>query len=493
MAVFVGACLAVVLGPGTPASAHPFTNFSTNQYSGLRIGPDAVTVDYVLELAELPARQERTNKVDADRDGKVTAAEKQQYAAATCATIAYTQELRRDGQQIALAVTASGVTFPPGTGGLTTLRLECRLRAPLSLGADSLVEYTGTAYGDQSGWNEVTAVADGVTFASSDVPAASVSRRLTAYPASMLKSPPNVRTARLAVRAGGPPASPEADQPPAAGASGSNSARSRDADRFTLALTDFIGATRLTVGIGLAAVALSLVLGAAHAFTPGHGKTVMAAFLVGERGSMRQAAVVALTVTLTHTAGVLVLGFVLTTSLAFAPEKVYGWLGAVSGMLVAAVGVVLLRRAWLRRSGDGHADHHHRGHTHDHHHDRHGAALAVAAAPSGPLRLRGLVAMGFANGLLPSPSAIVVLLGAAALGRTWFGVLLVVGYGVGMAAVLCGIGLALARWRDSVERRTTGHLVWMLRRIAPPATAGLIVVVGLGLAVRAAALLLLLP
>jgi ABC-type nickel/cobalt efflux system permease component RcnA len=105
------------------------------------------------------------------------------------------------------------------------------------------------------------------------------------------------------------------------------------------------------------------------------------------------------------------------------------------------------------------------------------------------MRLRGLLAMGFAGGLVPSPSAIVVLLGAAALGRTWFGVLLVLGYGAGMAATLCGIGLALARWRDRVERHSAGRLVGLMRRLAPPVTAGIIVVVGVGLAVRATALL----
>ena len=236
-------------------------------------------------------------------------------------------------------------------------------------------------------------------------------------------------------------------------------------------------------------------LGAAHALAPGHGKTVMAAYLVGLRGTLRQAATIGATVTLTHTAGVLLLGLVLTTSRAVASERVYPWLGLGSGLLLAGVGIGLLVRA---RTGHGHPhghpDHRHGhpdpdpdpDHPHPHDHDHPGAASGAGR----PLGWRGLVALGLAGGLVPSPSAVVVLLGGIALGQAWFGVALVLAYGLGMAATLTGVGLLLAHLRTRMDRRLrvpAGSVLGRIGRLLPAATASVIVLVGLGLAASGAA------
>jgi nickel/cobalt transporter (NicO) family protein len=242
-----------------------------------------------------------------------------------------------------------------------------------------------------------------------------------------------------------------------------------------------VGERSLSPGFAVVALLLAVGLGAAHAVAPGHGKTVMAAYLVGLRGTLRQAATIGATVTVTHTAGVLVLGLVLSTSRAVASERVYPWLGLGSGLLLAAVGLGLLVRARTGHHhphGPGHNDHHH----HHHHHD-HGAA----AKPLGP---RGLMALGLAGGLVPSPSAVVVLLGGIALGQAWFGVALVVAYGLGMAATLTGVGLLLAHLRTRMDRRLhlpTGSLLSRLGRLLPTVTASVIVLVGVALAASGAA------
>jgi nickel/cobalt exporter len=224
-----------------------------------------------------------------------------------------------------------------------------------------------------------------------------------------------------------------------------------------------------------------VVLGGAHALAPGHGKTVMAAYLVGLRGTLRQAMTIGPTVTITHTAGVLLLGLVLSTTRAVASERVYPWLGLASGLLLAAVGVGLLARAV---PSHGHDHPHGHGHDHPHPHDHdHGD-------PGPPLGRRGLVALGLAGGLVPSPSAVVVLLGGIALGRAWFGVALVLAYGLGMAATLTGVGLLLARLRTRMDRRLhlpAGTLPARLGRLLPAATASVIVLVGLGIAAQGAA------
>jgi ABC-type nickel/cobalt efflux system permease component RcnA len=254
-------------------------------------------------------------------------------------------------------------------------------------------------------------------------------------------------------------------------------------DRATAAFTALVGKRSLSPGFALVALLLAVGLGAAHALAPGHGKTVMAAYLVGLRGTLRQAATIGATVTVTHTAGVLVLGLVLSSFRAVASERVYPWLGLGSGLLLAAVGVGLLVRA---RGGHHHHHPHVHDHDHHHHHDHH-----HDHGPAGqPLGRRGLVALGLAGGLVPSPSAVVVLLGGIALGQAWFGVALVVAYGLGMAATLTGVGLLLAHLRTRMDRRLhlpTGSLLARLGRFVPAVTASVIVVVGLTLAASGAA------
>jgi ABC-type nickel/cobalt efflux system permease component RcnA len=251
-------------------------------------------------------------------------------------------------------------------------------------------------------------------------------------------------------------------------------------------LDDLLAATPL---IGVLAVLLALALGAAHAALPGHGKTVMAAYLAGKRGRARDAVAVGAVVTLTHTGGVLVVGLLLTTVAGLAGQAVLGWLGFASGVLIAVVGAAMLvglRRRRVRHHHDHH--HHHHGDHHHHHHDHGGR-------PSG----LGIAAIGVAGGLVPSPSALIVLLGAVGLGRTVFGVLLVLAYGLGMAGTLTAAGLLLvglqrrrarrttsARWAASARWRT-----WLTRlsTAAPAATGSLVLLVGLGLVGRAAATL----
>jgi ABC-type nickel/cobalt efflux system permease component RcnA len=212
----------------------------------------------------------------------------------------------------------------------------------------------------------------------------------------------------------------------------------------------------------------------------------MAAYLVGERGSFRQAAVVAGTVTVTHTAGVLVLGAVLTTAVVLAPTRVYAWLGVASGLLLVTVGATLVSRVLRGRAAftAGHSHPHPHPHEHGHPHPHTHPHEAM------PIRRGGLLAMGFAGGLVPSPSAVVVLLGAVALGRTWFGILLVAGYGLGMAVTLAGLGYLLARWGRALDRRGAGGpaLAW-LRRTLPLVTASVVVLVGLVITLQAGAVL----
>jgi nickel/cobalt transporter (NicO) family protein len=235
---------------------------------------------------------------------------------------------------------------------------------------------------------------------------------------------------------------------------------------------DLAGGPRLTPTVGLLAVLLALVLGAGHAALPGHGKTVLAAYAAAQRRRLRDALAVGATVTLTHTGGVLVVGLLLATSTTLAGDRLLGYLGIASGAVVVAVGasMIIQRRRHARAHAHGHHHHHH------HHHGR-----------------LGLAGIGLAGGLVPSPSAIVVLLAAIGLGRTAFGVLLVIAYGIGMAATLTAAGLALVTAQRHLPRLThrfKGGFANRLTRAAPTGTAAFVMLVGAAVSTRAATTLL---
>jgi ABC-type nickel/cobalt efflux system permease component RcnA len=490
------------------AAAHPLGNFTINQYTGLRLLPDRVRVDYVVDMAEIPAFQTR-QQVDRDGDGQVSAAEAATWRQASCPRLAAGLALRLEGRRLALTTTASRLSFPVGAGGLPTLRLECtletakgQLAAAAGSGQASTLNFTGGNYADRVGWREVVVVGDGVTLTSSDVPSTSASARLTSYPQDLLRSPPDQRSASISLRPGAGAGAGTASDAPAGEEGGRRAAVPVAVDRFTRSFTELVARQRLDPAFGALAVALALLLGAVHALSPGHGKTVMAAYLLGLRSSLSQALLVASTVTITHTAGILVLGVALSVSTALAPERIYPWLGLASGLLLASVGLGLLRRA-LRAArhrhhhgGHDHGGHDHGGHDHGGHdhggHDHGGHDHPHHAhAEGGPPGWRGLVSMGFAGGLVPSPSALVVLLGAIALGRAWFGVLLVVAYGAGMALTLTGAGVLLVRARAALDRRAGARAggrsrLAPLARALPLASAAAITVVGLFLAVQGA-------
>jgi ABC-type nickel/cobalt efflux system permease component RcnA len=479
------AALAVVTGVVvvTPAvaSAHPLGNFSINTYAGLRIADDRLAVDYVLDLAEIPTLQQG---IDPTGDG-----------AATCRRMAAGLEARFDGRPVRLAVRSSALTSPPGQAGLATTRLECRLRGRVDARrGEHRLEVRDANYGNRIGWHELTAVGDGTTLTGSALPTTSISARLTRYPEDRLESPLDTRRATLRVSPGGAAA-------PAPVPETVTGSVVRGFDDLTASLTSSVAARRLTLGLALVALAVGIGLGALHAVAPGHGKTVMAAYLVGENGSARHGLVIGLTVALTHTVGVLALGLALTLSQTLAPESIYPWLGVASGVCFVALGMTLLWRAVQRRRGIatstflshshgfGH-EHTHGGTAHDHdhrHHHEHENEHEHDHTPVPAMSRRDLITLGIAGGMVPTPTAVVVLLGATAIGRAWFGVFLVLAYGLGMAATLVAAGLLLAWARHRFELRTRGERMMRLATVIPIATAIVVTVSGLWLVAKAAA------
>jgi nickel/cobalt exporter len=254
---------------------------------------------------------------------------------------------------------------------------------------------------------------------------------------------------------------------------------------------ELLATKQLGLGIILVALAVAVGLGAFHALEPGHGKTLVAAYLVGSRGTAKHALLLGLIVTAAHTTGVYLLGAVtLYASRYIVPERLYPWLGVVSGVMIAGLGLVLLVRRYLGKDEffththhhhaahshgtDGHHHHHHH-HGDEHHHHQHGR----------PVSLRELLTLGISGGIIPCPAALVVLLSAVSLQRIGFGLLLIIAFSVGLAAVLIAVGMLMVYARQFMFRfQGEGRIV---TRWLPLASSTFMVIFGVGLTWQALA------
>lgn len=417
--LFLLALLAALILPAA-ASAHPLGNFTVNRFARVEVAGHRLYVRYVLDLAEIPAYQARQHGVD---------------ASSYSTRIARNLHVTLDGRAATLTPVRHALAFPRGVAGLHTMRLEVILRGPEVDGTARLA-VRDTNYAGRLGWREIVVGAD----------TPSVSGELHGYPKSLLASPLDVTTATATV-------APSAAPVPELTSGKALEAPDRVADA---GFTRLIGRGHLSVLVVLASLAAALFWGAAHALSPGHGKTIVAAYLVGKRGTPKDAAVLGAIVTVTHTIGVFALGLVtLALSQWIVPETLYPWINLTAGLLVVGIGVTVLR---------GRARHRH-AHDHDDQHEH-----------------RSLLAVGVSGGLLPCPSALVVLLAAISLHRLAFGLVLIVAFSLGLALSITAMGLLAVVAKRAFSRRSfEGALV----RALPAVSALVIVVAGLAMTLRA--------
>jgi nickel/cobalt transporter (NicO) family protein len=480
LATLTLAAIALLASPPAPAAAHPLGNFTVNLYSALHVVPREIRIDYVVDMAEIPTFQEMAS-MDGDGDGDVTSAERQAWAGATATGLAAHLIVSGDGERVGLEVRSAIAQLRPGQGGLRTLRFEGVFVGQLP--REGRLEYSDGNFPGRIGWREITAVGEGgVALAGSSVPAMSVSDALLAYPQDLLTSPLDVRSMAATFRPGASAPEPAPASPVSSGSAGRPGVESG-------ALAGLVRNHGLPlVVLGLA---LALAFGAWHALLPGHGKTLMAAYMVGSSACVRQAVAVGAAVAIMHTASVLALGLlVLTLERAFRPEALYPWLGLLSGLVAVALGAHLMMArlaAWSsarRRERPRHGHIHERpaearaaGHPHGWHGHGH------SHPDRGPLSRRGLVALALAGGILPAPSALLVMLAAINAHRLVYGLALVLTFSAGLAAALIVVGIGALRARDAVSRRLSSTM----GRLVPVLSAAAIVVVGAFLAVRGVA------
>lgn len=520
-----GIVLILAGGYVSVATAHPLGNFTINHYARIEVGAERVALRCVVDMAEIPAFQEMQT-VDTDSDGLVSEQELKDYSEQAARKYAAGILIQVDNEPIELQVIGSRATTPPGAGNLPTLRVEVEFAGLVGrpgVGVHRL-RFENTNYRDRLGWREVVVAASaGVSVFDTVAYGNGLTDELRAYPEDLLSAPLNERVCELSFARGAVPAGATVllsrDGRPVAG--------SRDR------LAELIAVPAVTPLVALLGLLLAAMLGAIHALSPGHGKTVVGAYLIGSRGTARHAAFLGLTVTVTHTLGVFALGFAtLFASQYVVPEKLFPILSLISGGIVLAMGASLFAsrlRTAIRNSGrreanhqssqspshdDGHHHHRHGDHVHhDHSHESHSHGDAHShgghshrdgdshdhdhrdsslvhshggkahthlppGADGSRVTWRSLLALGIAGGLLPCPSALIVLLSAISLHRVGYGLVLVVAFSVGLAATLTAVGLAFVYAGRLMKRPArSGRLV----RLLPVVSAFVIMCVGLAI------------
>jgi nickel/cobalt transporter (NicO) family protein len=464
------ALIAMALIPGA-TSAHPLGNFTVNHLSQVRISQGSAEVHYILDQAEIPTFQE-IQRFDRDGDGAVSGAERAPALASKLAEIAAGLELTVDGREVPLgAATSSSLTYPPGQGGLSLTRVEASFVAAIPPGRHR-VELHDRTYGARVGWKAIQVLPGQGTDVRSSVPASDPTGGLRAYPVQLLQSPPDQTDASFAVSEGSGRVS----------APGGEDVGPVTTDR---AQDGFAGA--LTSGndhgvLMLLLLGSAFVWGALHALSPGHGKTMVAGYLAGSRGRPKDAALLGLTVTVTHTSAVFALGLItLAASAYILPEDLYPWLGVTSGAMVIAIGLwaiwTRLRRWRAMRAEHAHGHNHMHGHDHTHGHPSHEA----------PITTRSLIALGVSGGIVPCPSALVVLVAAISQHRLGLGLALIVAFSVGLAATLTAVGLAVLHGGRLIKRLRPERRLFGGRFAGalPALSATLIVIAGTLITLRA--------
>lgn len=493
----------------TYAFAHPMGNFSISHYSGIRIGGGFLELHYLIDMAEIPTFQELQQNGIAARpeDPRMPA-----YLSAKAAVFAQGLHVTLDGRTLPLRVVSQDVIFPTGAGNLPTMKFGFAYRAEMPVDCASApchLDYEDANFPNRAGWKEVVVTTgQEISLLSSTAPGRDRSGQLSNYPTDLLNSPPQLLQAslvfstmsiqtdaptspvvatgsrapnlRLGPRTGGNKVTPTLANalPKAAPSGGADTAMQVKPNQQAMprnAFTELVATKQLGIGIALLAAVIAAGLGALHALEPGHGKTIVAAYLVGSKGTARHALLLGMIVTISHTAGVYLLGGItLYAQKYILPDRIYPFLGVLSGILIAGTGCFL----FLQRYVGGEFAHSHAS-------DISASGRARATGNSqrrAGISARQLLVLGVTGGMVPCPAALVVLLSAVALHRTAFGLYLIVAFSIGLAAVLIAMGFAAV-----YAGRTMFRLPFeapLIQRWLPMASALMISALGCGIAVR---------
>lgn len=458
--------------------AHPLGNFTINHFTRLQIEQEKLSVRYVVDLAEIPTFQE-IQTLDTNADKVTSNTELNTYLERVAVEYQKGLILKVDGNLVELELINKQISLHPGAGNLSTMRIELdfvgKQEKIYSNNPKHLVYEDKNQVG-RTGWREIVVnpIAPISVFNSSAY-SNSISDELKSYPQDMLLAPLNETSARLSFLLGAAP-------------SGSKALLSRDgrlSEKSKDKLTELITVPKLTLPIALIGLLIAMALGGLHALAPGHGKTIVAAYLIGSRGTTYHALFLGITVTITHTIGVFALGGItLFATKYIMPEKIFLLLSLVSGLIVVAIGISLFLSRLYKILGVNLPAHKHNGFFHSHSTDENqtddqGHSHLPIEGDSSFISWRSLLALGISGGLLPCPSALVVLLSAISLQRIGYGLLLVTAFSIGLAGVLTIIGLLFVYAKSYVNSSSISSN--KIINTLPVVSAFIITCLGLGI------------
>jgi len=527
LGLFLTAAFAAPLAGRADTVASLLGNFTINQYCGVQLANTAVEVHYAVVFGQLPALRE-LHLADADGNGVTSQAERDTYIGKLAPGFAEGLGLRVDGVKVPLHATRWTSSLPTEQGGFS-LRVDVDFAGALpaaATGSTRTLEFTNQNYAGRMGWHEIvvkpapgvqvfntnaysTSLTGGLTEALQSLPAAGPLDERTVHLSFGDTAP--LDATLLSGRPGGGATVASSTAPASSGKADATSESNWIAQR-TRQLVNAISGPHVEPRVAVLALLGALLLGAVHALSPGHGKTIVGAYLIGSRGTPRHALFLGLTVTITHTLGVFALGFAtLYASRYVVPERLFPILSLISAVLVLVMGLVLLiQRGRVARQAlaevnaapsstfqfvrpevtapvgtrglifaptavyvDATMHSHGGGPMHSH--------LPPGAAGE-KITWRSLLTLGISGGLVPCPSAMVLLLAAVALNKTAYGMLLVVAFSVGLAITLTLVGLAFVYARNRFREPSAGNR-WA--HLLPVMSACTIMVVGIALCVGA--------
>src|ERR1700722_4524659 len=527
--------LFVLILSSVTSFAHPMGNFSVNHYSKVTIKRGSIEILYLIDMAEIPTFQEIRQfgiTPKADDPSALGYLDRQEQL------LKAGLSLESDGEVVRLDTISREVTFADGAGGLPTMKVGFGFRGKLDAPAGvHKLSYFDNNFPGRGGWKEIVVLGGGVVILNSSAPGADRSQELTNYSSDVLSSPPQQLSAQVGFRtfisepertasaavigtsSKRPTAhpllaprihrrSPGAITSPHPSDARPTSSRVRATAVAPLSLTAHAQNTprsrftelvstqgRFSLWVLLSAALIAAGLGALHALEPGHGKTIVAAYLVGSRGTARHAVLLGIVVTAAHTAGVFLLGaLTLYASQYIVPEQLYPWLGAISGLSVAGLGIFIFLRHWTGETGE-HS--HAQGEKHSHWflsmfkqaastEPENRAAISVDSKPvERALSLRELCMLGITGGIVPCPAALVVLLSALSLHRIGWGLFLIAAFSLGLAAVLVIVGLTMVYAKRMMFSRVRAGNTTL--RYLPFLSSAFMVALGLGITASAVA------
>ncbi len=503
--------------------AHPLGNFSVNRYVKFEAGIRGVEMKYAMDLAEIPT-------FETLRDWGLTASSPREQLEARAAEQARAWmknlEIQVDGVAIEPVFESAEMAISDGAGNLPVVRITTKMKIAVVPG---YLTYEDHNFEGRAGWKEIVIGAGDAGTGVVRIDSASQgdqdrSQALTAYPPNPLEAPPQDLRAEFAwstdaplvtstkssthaqmVRPIAQPVS-KAAPPPAA-------MTAKNAPAGTVVRNDFLSRLlrrdQIPFNMVLIALVVAFGLGGAHALTPGHGKTIVAAYLVGSRGTMKHAVLLGALVTFTHTISVFALGFATLFLFRFiVPEKITEILGVVSGLSILILGAwMLLKRLRNRvahshhhhrhgehhhRHGEAHShsheygeqdahDHHHgeaHSHLNEHDHHHHDGPGGHSHVPDGDISWGNLITLAVSGGMVPCESALVLLLSAVALGRVGLGLLLLLAFSLGLAGVLMATGMVVLFAKRALPQRSAAHRSPWVKWV-PVGSAAVVTLIGM--------------